>query len=98
MNLGWALRRLLAQQAQGNLREKMREAVQEGLAAPSAAPHGTEGAPSSCDVGMVFALGAESGGTEDLLAATFTTKGDGFIARQGLLAGRRVVVLRGRRP
>jgi adenosylhomocysteine nucleosidase len=94
MNLGWALRRFLAQQAQGNLREKMREAVQEGLAAPSTAPHGSEGAPSSCDVGIVFALGAESGGTEDLLSATFTTKGDGFIARQGLLAGRRVVVLR----
>jgi adenosylhomocysteine nucleosidase len=94
MNLGWALRRFLAQQAQGNLREKMREAVEEGLAAQAAAPSEAETTSLRCDVGIIFALGAESGGTEDLLTATFTTKGDGFIARQGLLAGRRVVVMR----
>ena len=49
-----------------------------------------------CDVGIVFALSAESGGTEDLLSGVVTTKGDGFLVRSGLLDGRRVdVVLTG---
>ncbi len=94
MNLAWVLRAWLAQQAQAGLREKVQEAVQQGMAGQAAAQSQPSGQGAKCQVGIVFALGAESGGTEDLLSATVTTKGDGFVARQGLLAERNVVVIR----
>lgn len=51
-------------------------------------------ADARCDVGIVFALGEEAGGTEDLLSEAVTTKGSGFVVRQGLLSGRRVAIAR----
>lgn len=48
-----------------------------------------------CDVGLVFALGIESGGLVDLLADSVTTKGADFLIRQGQLHFRSVVVVEG---
>ena len=93
MNLAWVLRRFLAQQAQANLRDKMAQAVQEGVAPAVSAQSAPASPPPPCDVGIVFALSAESGGTEDLLAGAVTTKGQGFVAHAGALAGRQVVVV-----
>lgn len=95
MSLAWLLRSWLTQQAHANLRQHVQSAVQEGLAAQSgSAPSAQEPRPP-CDVGLVFALSAESGGIEDLLAGTVTIKGDGFVAREGRLADRQVVVVQG---
>jgi adenosylhomocysteine nucleosidase len=45
-----------------------------------------------CDAGAVFALGEESGGLEDLLEGLTTTKGEGFLVRQGDWNGRRIAL------
>lgn len=45
-----------------------------------------------CDVGVVFALGIEAGGLEDLLEGLVTTNACGVKLRQGKLRGRMVVV------
>jgi len=44
-------------------------------------------------VGLVFALPQESGAFVDLLSGVVSTKGKGFIARVGGLAGRKIVVV-----
>ncbi len=93
MNLAWLLRSWLAQQAQANLRDRVRGAVQEELSAHAGAQQAGQADDLPCDVGIVFALSAESGGTEDLLTSVVTTKGDGFLVRSGLLDRRRVAVL-----
>ncbi|HEY1598703.1 MAG TPA: hypothetical protein VGG64_03830 [Pirellulales bacterium] len=93
MNLAWVLKRILTQQAQANLRGKVAQTVQEGLAGAAAGNTAASPASADCDVGLIFALAAESGGIEDLLSGTVTTKGDGFVARNGVLDGRRVVVV-----
>ena len=48
--------------------------------------------PGPCDVGLVFALGIESGGLEDLLNAVVVTRAKNFLAREGTLRGRRLVL------
>jgi len=50
-----------------------------------------EGKP--CQLGVVFALGIESGGFEDVLDGLVTTSGGGFVVREGGLKGHRVVVV-----
>ena len=94
MNLAWLLRSWLAQQAQANLATKFKARARRTL---GLAPQSAERADDlPCDVGIVFALSAESGGTEDLLSGVVTTKGDGFLVRSGTLDGRHVdVVLTG---
>lgn len=46
-----------------------------------------------CDVGLVFALGIESGGLVDLLAEATTIKGAGFAIHQGTLQSRSVALV-----
>ncbi len=75
------------------MRDKVRQTVEDELSGCAAAAPAVDPANMPCDVGIVFALSAESGGTEDLLSDTVTTKGEGFIAHSGLLAGRRVVIM-----
>jgi len=74
--------------------QKLREAVvqtaQEQL---SAAAKPAEQAPAPCDVGMVFALEIEAGGTEDLLGDVVTTQGQELKFRQGRLREKRVVLV-----
>lgn len=78
--------------ARERLRETMQEAVREGLhtaaeGSPADAP------PRPCDVGIVFADAAEMGGMEDRLDGVLATAGGGFVARQGGLNGKNVVLL-----
>ncbi len=47
-----------------------------------------------CDVAVVFALGIEAGGLEDLLAGVVQIRGHGFVVWQGGLKGRHVVIAR----
>jgi len=47
-----------------------------------------------CDLGAVFALAIESGGLEDLLDDATTTRGHGFVVRQGKLRDRQVALIR----
>jgi adenosylhomocysteine nucleosidase len=49
--------------------------------------------PGVCHVGMVFALGIEAGGLIDRLSGVIMTQGSGFVAREGGLAGRRLVIV-----
>jgi len=47
-----------------------------------------------CHYGVVFALGVESGGMEDLLSGVIRIRGSGFFIKEGGLKGRRVVIIR----
>ncbi|MGA2030980.1 MAG: hypothetical protein ABSG68_01885 [Thermoguttaceae bacterium] len=47
----------------------------------------------STDLGVVFALGIEAGGLVDHLSGLTTLRGRGFVARQGQLHGRAVVLI-----
>jgi adenosylhomocysteine nucleosidase len=49
--------------------------------------------PTPCHLGVVFALGIESGCFEDLLEGAVAIRGDRFRVREGGLHGRRVVVI-----
>ncbi len=49
--------------------------------------------PKPCDLGVVFALGIESGCFEDLLQGIVTIRPSGLVAREGGLNGRRTVVI-----
>ncbi|MBN2579790.1 MAG: hypothetical protein JXB10_12445 [Pirellulales bacterium] len=47
-----------------------------------------------CHTAVLFALGAEAGGLEDLLSGLVTIRGENFAAKEGGWKGRRVVVVR----
>jgi adenosylhomocysteine nucleosidase len=47
-----------------------------------------------CHYGLVFALGAESGAIEDLLAGSVRIRGSGFFIIEGGIKGRRTVIIR----
>lgn len=57
---------------------------------PAAVPTDTA---KTCHVGFVFALDIESGCLEDLLQGSVTIRGNGFVARECGLNGRRVVIM-----
>lgn len=82
------LRNWLQQQAKAKFYESVADAQRQQAA--GAEPGAT---PAPCDVGLVFALGIEQGGLEDLLRDVVTIKGSDFIARQGRLKGRNVVLI-----
>jgi len=80
-------------------REQFREASEQ---APHEAPHeapdkpaDAESAqqPAPCHVGTVFALGIESGCLEDRMSGSVSTRGHGFLVREGGLAGRAVALV-----
>jgi adenosylhomocysteine nucleosidase len=73
-----------AMQAAGGAMENVRTAEEQG-------PPKRE--PEICHVGLVFALAIEAGGFIDKLSGAIKTAGAGFVARQGGLAGRRMVVV-----
>jgi len=50
--------------------------------------------PRPCHWGLIFALGIESGCTEDLLEGMVTINGHGFVAREGGFQGQRAVLIR----
>lgn len=89
------MRAILAQWLRNAAQQKLREAAMEaaqrelgGDAEDGDAP------PPDCQVGIVFALGVESGGMEDRLEGLATTRGYGFVAKRGMLGERGVVLIR----
>jgi adenosylhomocysteine nucleosidase len=87
----WLLRGWLANLAKERLQATLVEAAQEQLRAQAEAAQEHAG---SFDVGLLFALGAESGGLEDMLDRMVAVKGTPFAIRRGLLKGRNVVLFR----
>jgi len=85
--LGSTARQRVRQAALQTAREKLIEAVKE----PDAEEPPRRERP--CEVGVVFALGIEAGGLEDLLQGAVSIRGHGFTVRQGGLKGRHVVVV-----
>ena len=92
----------------GAAQQKMRQAAAQAAAgaadqAQSAAEQGPPEPPPRpvCHVGMVFALGIEAGGLIDRLSGVIMTEGSGFVAREGGLHGKRLVIVEsgvGREP
>jgi adenosylhomocysteine nucleosidase len=77
--------------ANAKVREAVAQAAKGQLAQPAVEPPAGELKP--CHLGIVFALGIESGCLEDLLQGAVTIRGSGFVAREGGLKGRRTVVI-----
>ena len=84
------LQNWLSHAAKAKLRDAAVRAAQGQLAQPTTLPPAEE--PKPCHLGIVFALGIESGCLEDLLQGMVTIRGNGFVAREGGLHGRRVVI------
>ena len=85
----------------GTARQKLREATAQSAQRTSAhadpktaAEQGPPKPPRDvCHVGLVFALSIEAGGMLDRLKGVIMTEGAGFVAREGGLAGKRLVVI-----
>jgi adenosylhomocysteine nucleosidase len=83
----------------GQAQQKMREAAAQaaGEAGRQARTAEEQGPPKQeppiCHVGCVFALSIEAGGLVDRLAGVIRTEGAGFVAREGGLEGRRIVII-----
>ena len=81
--------------ARQKVRETVMQAAREQLQAAGEkaqqGPPGDDEVPP-CHVGVVFALGIEAGGLDDLLEGAVTIKGREFAVREGGLAGRRVAL------
>jgi adenosylhomocysteine nucleosidase len=52
-----------------------------------------DAAPRTCCVGIVFALAQEAGGLVDRMSGVTVIQGAGFVAREGMLRERRIVVI-----
>jgi adenosylhomocysteine nucleosidase len=89
------LRHWLGGVAGQRVRQQVLHTAREKLVEAAEAPE-EEPTPQRrpCDVAVVFALGIEAGGTEDLLEGAVGIRGYGFAVRQGGLNGRHVVVVR----
>ncbi len=90
---------LLRNYLMGQAQQKMREAAMQAAGQAMQQPAGVEPGPTEpkkpevCHVGLVFALSSESGCFVDKLAGLIKTEGAGFVAREGGLGGRRMVVI-----
>ncbi len=89
---------LLRNWLMGTARQTLQEAAanaargaQPASGTETEAPQAERTAP--CHVGLVFALGMEAGGLIDRLSGVILTEGSGFVAREGGLQGRRLVVI-----
>jgi adenosylhomocysteine nucleosidase len=89
------LRSLLQTWFRNTAKAKMRdiavEAARNELGSPAPAPPAEE--PKPCHIGLVFALGIESGCFEDMLQGMLTVRGGGFRIREGGLGGRRIALI-----
>ncbi len=84
----------------GAAQRKMREAAtQAAQQATQRSPPDDDHSPQEpnseaiCHVGLVFALSIEAGGLIDRLSGVVSTEGAGFVAREGGLHGRRLVLI-----
>lgn len=89
------LRTLLQTWLQNAAKAKLRDAVVQAAQGQTARPATVQltETPKPCHLGLVFALGIESGCFEDLLQGMVTIRGNEFIAREGGLGGRRVAMV-----
>jgi adenosylhomocysteine nucleosidase len=90
------LRNWLMGTARDTLRQRAEQAAGEaGQQAKTAAEQGPPEPPppAVCHVGVVFALGIEAGGLIDRLSGVIKIEAPGFVAREGGLDGRRLVVV-----
>jgi len=92
------LRNWLMQTAREQMQQAARSAAKgesPGAAQESTGEPGTEAPaePQVCHVGLIFALGIEAGGLVDRLSGVIATAGAGFVAREGGLDGRRLVIV-----
>jgi adenosylhomocysteine nucleosidase len=74
--------------------EQVQQTIHQSSAGPSQADADqptTE--PAVCDIGIVYALSIEAGGLVDRLRGVVSTQGSGFVAREGALAGKRIVII-----
>ncbi|HUY34844.1 MAG TPA: hypothetical protein VMV69_19010 [Pirellulales bacterium] len=78
---------------QQQVRRKAYQTVSGAAQARTVGESGSAPDLPPCEVGLVFALAIESGGLEDLLSGVVATRGSGFVAKQGLLGGRGVVLI-----
>jgi adenosylhomocysteine nucleosidase len=87
------LRSYLMGQAQQKMREAAMQAAGQAMQDPAGPePHESQ-KPEVCHVGFVFALSSESGCFVDKLSGLIKTEGAGFVAREGGLNGRRIIVI-----
>ncbi len=89
------LRSYLLGQAQQKMRAAATQAAEEAMhsASQSELDQTFPVEKPVCHVGLVFALGIEAGGLVDKLAGVIRTDGAGFVAREGGLDGRRIVIV-----
>ena len=92
MVLRYLVQTWLSNAAKNKLRDAALHSVRDQLA--QAAEVQPVAGPQPCHVGLVFALGIESGCTEDAMEGMVTINGEGFVAREGALRGRRTVLIR----
>ncbi len=78
--------------AKAHLRDAAAPASQSQSRPPRPSRPGAE--PKPCHVGLVFALGNESGCLEDLLEGSVAIRGSDFVFREGGWKGRHVIVVR----
>jgi len=92
----WVVRNWIRNLATEKVRETVTKAARENVAeaAEDAKAEDAKTRQRPCDVAVVFALGIEAGGLEDLLEGAILTRAHGFAVRQGGLKGRHVVVAR----
>jgi adenosylhomocysteine nucleosidase len=83
----------LATTARQKVRDEVLRTAREKLQGAMQKPEAAADTPRPCHTGVVFALGIEAGGLEDLLQGGITIRGQGFVVRQGGLAGRRVMLM-----
>lgn len=74
------------------LRQTAQDALRQQLASASGDATSAEAIPP-CDVAIVFALGMESGGLEDLMPSSRVLRGEGFRAVLGQIEGRNVTLI-----
>jgi adenosylhomocysteine nucleosidase len=88
-------RSLVASWFQNVAKAKLRDAVAQAVRGQStqAAALPPAEAPKPCHLGVVFALGIESGCFEDVLYGIVTIRGNEFVVREGGLKGRRVAMI-----
>jgi len=90
MYLRWLVGNWLKSEAAERARDAFTAAAETGREPSAGDP---DEPPPPCHVGVVFALGIESGGLIDRLSGVTAIRGAGFSAHEGGLEGRRVVVV-----
>jgi adenosylhomocysteine nucleosidase len=95
MVLRYFLRQWLGSLAQRKMRETVMNAARESIHETTEAAQRQAEDPElrKCDVGVVFALGIEAGGLEDLLTDVVTIRSPGIVVRRGRLGPRRVAIV-----